>query len=382
MKAPSLGLLLGFWIITNILVVVWWRLEISDRHLPGGLRSVGIAFYVMVALAPLVILFFLRRNFLNPVVLGLLISCCLAMSITAHEANLLRDQMQFSLDHEREFAHLNLVEGIIRPLISKVVEAYVQVMGDDHSGGTTFLTHIAINYMFDSLSFLAVFALATLLLTPTSQWFCLLAFAFYSQTAMYVGRMGPLFIAGGLFWQLFLLVSRRYPAAILSGLIISFARTDVVFASAFVLLSLPAFERRWPDRREWAVFAVLMGISLITPRFLIWMHPDANFKSFLITQGEYFSKLVVNLLTMKLAVAIASPVLALVIVGTCSMTRTIAVVVPAALIHVGIVFLIADFSETRLIVPALGALAFVASEGLGKLLEKSEAPRAETAPAS
>ena len=130
------------------------------------------------------------------------------------------------------------------------------------------------------------------------------------------------------------------------------------------------------------MFAVLIGISLLTPRFLIWLHPDANFKSFLITQGEYFSKLIVNLLTMKLAVAIASPVLALVIVGTCSMTRTIAVVLPAALIHVAIVFLIADFSETRLIVPALGALCFVASEGLGELLTKSEARPAATTPAS
>ena len=64
------------------------------------------------------------------------------------------------------------------------------------------------------------------------------------------------------------------------------------------------------------------------------------------------------------------------------MTRTVAVVVPAALIHVGIVFLLADFSETRLIIPALGALAFVASEGLGKLWEKSEALPADTAPVS
>lgn len=379
MTTPSLGLILGFWIVSSILVVFWWRLEISDRYLPGGLRAVGIAIYVAAALIPLLLLFYLRKSFLNPVVLGLLISCCLAMSITAHEANLLRGQMQFSLDHEREFAHLGLVEGIIRPLISKIVEAYVQIMGDDHLGGSTYRTHIAINYMFDSLSFLAVFALGTILLSPTSRWLCLLTFAFYTQIAIFPGRMGAVFIAGGLFWQLFLLVSRRYPAAIISGLIISFARTDLVFASAFVLLSLPAFERRWPTAKEWTMFVVLIGISVITPRILIWMHPEANFKSFLITQGEYFSKLIVNFLTMKLAVAIACPVLALVIVGACSMTRTVAVVVPAALAHIGIVFLVADFSETRLIIPALGALGFVASEALGKLLETGEARGSDVA---
>jgi hypothetical protein len=285
--------------------------------------------------------------------------------------------MQFSLDHEREFAHMELVEGIIRPLISKIVEVYVQVLGDDHMRGSTVRTHIAINYMFDSLSFLAVFALATLLLSRTSAWICLLLFAFYTQTAIYPGRMGPVFIAGGLFWQLFLIASRRYPAAIISGLIICFARTDVVFASAFALLSLAAFERRWPSVKEWGVFAALVGMSVLIPKLLILMHPQADFRSFLITHGEYFSKLVVNLLTMKLAVAIASPVLAIAIVRTFALTRTIAVVVPAALVHVGIVFVIADFSETRLIVPAMGALAFVASEALGQLLEKSDTQRSE-----
>jgi hypothetical protein len=72
---------------------------------------------------------------------------------------------------------------------------------------------------------------------------------------------------------------------------------------------------------------------------------------------------------MKLAIAIASPVLAIAIVGACFVTRTVAVVIPAALVHVGIVFLIADFSETRLIIPALGALTFVACEALGRLIE-------------
>ncbi|KJC50791.1 hypothetical protein UP06_06435 [Bradyrhizobium sp. LTSP857] len=380
MKTPSLGLVLGFWVISNVLVVAWWWADISDRFLPGVLRYAGIAFFVGAALVPLVLLFKVRRSFFNPVVLGLLVSCCLALSITAHEANLLRERLQFSLDHEREFAHIDAVEGVMRPLIARITEAYVQILGDDHTrGGSTFHTHIVVNYMFDSLSFLAVFALATLLLSPTSAWLCLLTFAFYTQIAIYPGRMGPVFIAGGLFWQLFLLVSRQYPAAIISGLIISFGRTDVVFASAFALLSLAAFERRWPTPKEWGLFGVLVGISVAVPKMLIWMHPGTDFKSFLITHGDYFSKLVVNLLTMKLAVAIASPVLAIVIVRTFALTRTIAVVVPAALVHVGIVFVIADFSETRLIVPALAALGFVASEALGKLLETGEAERNETA---
>ncbi|MDA9543055.1 hypothetical protein ACM43_00440 [Bradyrhizobium sp. CCBAU 45321] len=384
-----------FWIISNLLVVGWWWLELSDtwwwigsvdryrvpwvlRKLgvtfPDVLRAASITFYVLVALAPLPLLFKFRRNFRGPVALGLLVSCCLAASITAHEANLLREQMQHSLDHERAFAHGELVEGIIRPLISKVVETYVQVLGDDRLQGSTYRTHIAINYMFDSLSFLGVFALATLLLSPISTWLCLFTFAFYTQIAIYPGRMGPVFIAGGLFWQLFLLVSQRYPAAIISGLIISFARTDVVFASAFVLVSLAAFERRWPTAKEWFAFAVLVGISLAVPKILLWMHPDANFSSFLIARGDYFTKLKGNLLTMKIAVAIACPVLAIVILKTRAITRTMAAVIPPALIHVGIVFLIADFSEVRLIIPALGALAFVSSEALGNLLasEKRE----------
>ncbi|MBR0709345.1 hypothetical protein [Bradyrhizobium liaoningense] len=370
MKSPSLGLVMGFWGISNVLVIAWWWADISDRFLPGVLRYAGIAFFVCAALVPLVLLFKVRRSFFNPVVLGMLVCCCLALSITAHEANLLRERLQFSLDHEREFAHVDAVEGVIRPLIARITEVYVQVLGDDHTrGGSTFHTHIVANYMFDSLSFLAVFALATLLLSPTASWLCLLTFAFYTQIAIYPGRMGPVFIAGGLFWQLFLLVSRRYPAAIISGLIISFGRTDVVFASAFVLLSLAAFERRWPTLKEWGLFGLLVGISIAVPKVLIWMHPGTDFRSFLITHGDYFSKLVVNLLTMKLAVAIASPVLAIVIVRTFTLTRTMAVVLPAGLIHVGIVFVIADFSETRLIIPALTALAFVASEALGKLLE-------------
>ncbi|WP_164935372.1 hypothetical protein [Bradyrhizobium guangzhouense] len=379
MKTPSLALVLGFWVISNVLVIAWWWADISDRFLPGVLRYAGIAFFVCAALVPLYLLFKVRRSFFNPVVLGLLVCCCLAISITAHEANLLRERLQFSLDHEREFLHVDAVEGVMRPLIAKITEIYVQILGDDHTrGGSTFHTHIVVNYMFDSLSFLAVFALATLLLSPTASWLCLLTFAFYTQIAIYPGRMAPVFIAGGLFWQLYLLVSRRYLVAIISGLIISFGRTDVVFASAFVLLSLPAFERRWPTAIEWVTFGLLVGISVAVPKTLIWMHPGTDFRSFLITHGDYFTKLVGNLLAMKLAVAIASPVLAIAVVRTFALTRTMAVVIPAALVHVGIVFIIADFSETRLIIPALGALTFVASEALGSMLEPGDGRRDET----
>jgi hypothetical protein len=369
MQSPSLGQVLGVWLVSNVLVVAWWWANISDRYLPGVLQYVETFFVVLVALAPLGLLFRSRRSFFNPVALGLLVSCAFALSVAAHEANLLRDQTQYSLDRELQFGSSNAIEGLIRPLIAKVTGSYVAVLGDNHTkGGSAFYTHIAINYLFDSLSFLAVFALATLLLSPTAAWLCLLTFAFYAQIAIYPGRMGAVFVAGGLFWQLFLLASRRYPAAIISGLIISFARTDVVFASAFALLSIAAFERRWPKPGELGLFVLLIGISLGVPKVLIWMRPDADFSSFLVTDGD-FSKLVDNLQAMKLVVAIGSPVLAIAIVRTFALTRTIAVVVPAALVHVGLVFLIADFSETRLILPALTGLAFVASEGLGRLLE-------------
>jgi len=102
---------------------------------------------VVVALVPLVLLFKVRRSFFNPVTLGLLVSCCLALSITAHEANLLREQLQFSFDHEREFAHVDAVEGVMRPLLAKIAEAYVQMFGDDRTrGGSTSHTHIIANY--------------------------------------------------------------------------------------------------------------------------------------------------------------------------------------------------------------------------------------------
>lgn len=373
---PSLGLLLAFWLATNVLVILWSRCEISDAYLPGSWRVLGVVFYAAVALAPLAILFLVRGRFLNPVMLGLLVSCCLAISVASNESNQLRAQMQFSLDHEREFAHLDLVEGIIRPLISKIVETYVGILGDDKTGGSTARTHVAINYMFDSASFLAVFALGTRLLSPAATWLCLFTIAFFAQTSIFAGRMGALFLAGGFFWQLFLLVSRRYPVAVISGLIISFLRTDVVFATAFAILSLAWIEKRWPSLKEWSVFAVLIVISLVVPKTLIALHPTANFNSFLITHGEYFTKAIGNLMSLKLAVALASPVLVIVIVTTSRISRTVAAVGPPALIYLGIVFLIADFSETRLLGPALGALAFVGSEGLASLLGSAAMGRA------
>lgn len=54
MKTPSLGLVLGFWLVSNVLVIAWWWINISDRYLPGVLRYAGIALYVVVALVPLV----------------------------------------------------------------------------------------------------------------------------------------------------------------------------------------------------------------------------------------------------------------------------------------------------------------------------------------
>jgi len=43
--------------------------------------------------------------------------------------------------------------------------------------------------------------------------------------------------------------------------------------------------------------------------------------------------------------------------------------VPSAVIYLGIVFLIADFSETRPLGPPLAGLAFAACEALGRLLD-------------
>ncbi|MBU6463649.1 MAG: hypothetical protein KGL35_17955 [Bradyrhizobium sp.] len=371
-RKPSLSYLFAFWIISNVLVVLWVFGEISDVHLPGSLgRAEGVAFYILTALVPFLLLFWLRR-LIDFTTLGLLVCCCLALSAASHEANLLRESMQISLDHERSFLHTEFVEGIIRPLISIIVDAYVRILGDDHHHGQTSFTHIAINYMFDSASFIAVFALGTRLLTAISTWLCLFIVAFIAQTAPMMGRMGNVFLSGGFFWQLFLLSSKRYIAAITCGIVICFMRTDVVFATTFAIPSTALFERRWPTQAEWWTFFSLIGISLLIPEVLIALHPNANFASFLITHGDYFGKIIGNLVTLKLAVALACPMLAVIIVSKWQLSRTVAVVIPPALIYLGIVFLIADFTETRLLGPTLGAFAFVCSERLGALLQASE----------
>jgi hypothetical protein len=374
MRTPSLRLLFAFWIVSNILVVLWVFGEISDVHLPGKFgRTVGVAFYVFTAILPFGLLISMRK-LVDLTILGLLVCCCLAVSATFHEANLLREAMQLSLDHERSFLHTEFVEGIIRPLISVIVDTYVRFLGDDHAHGQTSFTHIAINYMFDSAAFIAVFALGTRLLSPVSTWICLLTVAFIAQTAPMEGRMGNVFLAGGFFWQLFLLSSRRYVVAIICGLVICFMRTDVVFATAFTIPSMALMERRWPTASEAWTFAALVGTSLVVPEVLILLHPNANFASFLITHGQYFTKMIGNIVTLKLAMALACPMLAVIIVAGGKISRTTATVIPPALIYLGIVFLIADFTETRLLGPTLGALAFVSSERLGALLRASTEP--------
>lgn len=86
------------------------------------------------------------------------------------------------------------------------------------------------------------------------------------------------------------------------------------------------------DRFRPGVLSLLVGISIAVPKILIWMHPGPDFRSFLIAHGDYFSiNWLVNLLTMKLAVAVASLFLAIVIVRTFALTRTMAIVLPASL---------------------------------------------------
>jgi hypothetical protein len=315
---------------------------------------------------------YFRRWFSDLTRIGLLVCCCLAALMAYHEANLLREQMQFSLDHERQFAHLDLVEGVIRPLISKIVEIYVAILKDDRTGGSTYFTHFAINYMFGSASMIAAFALGTVILAPVPTWLCLFLVAFFAQTAIYPGRMGATFIAGGFLWQLFLLASRRYVAAVLCAVVISFMRTDVVFSSAFAIFGIAWMEQRKPSTGEWTVFALLVCISIAVPKVLILLHPDVNYGSFLFTHGDYFSKAWANILTLKLFIAFMSPTLAILIVTrTTGISRVTATVALPALVHLSMVFAVADFSETRLLGPTLGALAFMASERLGRLLESS-----------
>jgi hypothetical protein len=376
MRAPSLRLLISFWLLSSILVVIWLRGEISDAHLPGYWKAASVVITVIGALAPIGFLYYFRSRFLDATLLGLLVCCCLAISAAYHESNLLRAAMQVSLDHERSFLHTEFVEGIIRPLISIIVDAYVTILGDyNHAailpphGGNTYVTHIAINYMFDSASFIAVFALGLILLSPMGAWLCLFMVAFIAQTAPMEGRMGNVFLAGGFFWQLYLLASGRRGIAVASGLVLSFMRTDLVFATAFAIPALAWNEGRQPTSKEWLTFALLIAISIVVPEVLILTHPGANFSSFLVTHGDYFTKIVGNIRSLKLAVALASPMLAVIIVVRGKVSRTVAAVIPPALVYLGIVSLIADYTETRLLGPTLGALAFVCCERLSSFLQ-------------
>jgi hypothetical protein len=376
LRTPSLGLLFTFWIISNLIVVFWLM---GDHYLAHSIYwRIGTPYvatertlYAIVLVAPLLLIAYRRKYFLDPLKLGLLVCCCLAISIAYNEANQVRSGMQYSLDNEANFLTSDLVEGVIRPLIAAVVKVYIAVFGDDHSGGSTAFTHMAINYLFDSAALLAAFSLGTVLLSPTSTWLYLFVVAFFGQISIYPGRMGPFFIAGGFLWQLFLLSSRRYTAAIICGFVISFSRTDVVFASAFAMLGFAWFERRRPSQKEATVFGVLVAISLLVPKILILLHPrTVIYASFLFTHGDYFSKLTENLTNLRLTLAIASPVLALILVlGVSPRSRTVAIVALPALAHLSMVFLVADFSETRLLIPALAALAFIACERLGYFLQ-------------
>ncbi len=102
MKTPSLGLVLGFWAISE-------RSGLSPgggSTYPTGIFTSRVCCGMPELLSTWSLPWFrccscsrVRTEFLyNPVTLGLLVSCCLALSITAHEANLLREQLQFSLD--------------------------------------------------------------------------------------------------------------------------------------------------------------------------------------------------------------------------------------------------------------------------------------------
>ncbi|MDE2470574.1 MAG: hypothetical protein KGL35_17965 [Bradyrhizobium sp.] len=282
--------------------------------------------------------------------------------------------MQVSLDQEASFLHSNRVEAIIRPLISYVVSFFIAIMGDDktlglfHQGGATFTTYVAINYMFDSASFLAAYSLATALLSPFSSWLFLLTVAVIAQIAPMVGRMGNVFLAGGFFWQLFLLTSKRYVAAVVCGVVICFMRTDVVFASAFAVPTAAWFERRWPSSKEWGAFVFLIGSSVLIPKALILHNPNPDYVSFLLMQGDYFSKLLGNIHATKLAFGLACPMLAVILVSKNRLTKATAIIIPAGLIYLGMVFVVADFTETRLLGPPLGALALVFSEIIGRRL--------------
>jgi hypothetical protein len=277
--------------------------------------------------------------------------------------------MQFSLDHEISYVSDVVVEGVIRPLIARIVQVYVLILGDDKTGGSTHVTHIEINYMFDSASLMAAFSLGTLLLSTPAAWLYTLIVAFYGQSSIAAGRMGNMFLAGGFIWQLFLLASGRYVAAIISGHIMSFMRTDLVFATAFALLGMAWIEKRWLSRLEWVTFASLIIISLVVPQLLISLHPvHPDFSSFLITHGDYLTKPLGNISGMKTALGVAFPLL-MILAATWrpGMSRTTAVALLPAFAHLSIVFLIADFNETRLLGPFLAGIGLICSERVSRL---------------
>jgi hypothetical protein len=381
MRVPSLKLLLSFWIISNVLVILWLRFSFSDYGLSQNWRALSVTLCTLALLSPLVLLHYFKNYFHDLTRLGLLVCCCLAVFSTIHEANLLREAMQVTIDHDRSFLTSSYVEAVIRPLVSYIVDGYSRVFGDDHTQGITtitdirsgYFTHIIINYMFDSLTFLSVFALATILLSPTGAWICLFIAGMIAQTAaMHDSRMGNVFLAGGVFFQLFLLMSGRYKAAIISGLIISFGRSDTVFTSAFAILGIAYFDRRWPSKTEWRTFAALIGTSIVVPALLIFhhRHGGTNYQSFLITQGDPFTKMYVNIITLRQLVGLSCPMLAIIIAASGKLSRTAAVVIPPALAYLGIVFLIADFTETAKLGPMLMALGFVCADRLESRLQE------------
>lgn len=375
--SPSLKALFTYWLVPSVLIVLWFYGEYPARyvyHISGlSFRATELILLAPVAISPFLALIYFRKHFVKPTTIGLLVCCGLALSVASNEGNQLREKMQFSLDNEIAYVtKLNLVEGVIRPLISRVVQGYVWVLGDDNSGGSTYITHVSINYLLDSASFIAAFALATILVRPAAlaiHILFVLFVAFYAQTALVPGRMGSVFLAGGFFWQLFLLASKRHAVMLLSGLFVSFWRTDLVFATAFAIPGIAWFERRWPNGLEWLTFVGLIVISLAVPKLLIAMHPVApNYASFLLTHGDYFTKPLGNLSASKLAIGMAAPLFVLIILTWSSgVSRTTATVLPPALVYLAMVFVIADFTEPNKMIPIFGALALICIERLAAL---------------
>ncbi|MHC2626544.1 hypothetical protein ACVIW2_008576 [Bradyrhizobium huanghuaihaiense] len=386
--SPSLKTLFAYWLVPSVLVVLWHYGEFPARvmHALTGLpwRPMKVALLAPVALAPFLVLIYFRKYFATRTRIGLLVCCGLALSVATNEANYLRAAMQHSLDNEIAYVtKLNLVEGVIRPLISRIVQGYVWVLGDDNSGRSTYVTHLSINYMFDSASFIAAFALATVLVRPASlliHILFVLFVAFFAEAAFVPGRMGSAFLAGGFFWQLFLIASKRYGVALLSGLLISFARTDVVFAAAFAIPGILWFERRWSDSWAWLTFAGLLIISLVIPKILIALSPvQPDFSSFLLTHGDYFTKPLGNLSASRIAAGMAAPLFVLLILTwTPGVSRTTALMLPPALVYLAMVFVIADFSETNKLGPTLGALALICSERLATYFQPKTEPNVES----